>query len=66
MVIDSERERKKDDSSRGSEAGLENAQRDQDEPGRASSNPSTTGPAENLRDKAAKAEDKSESSEEPV
>jgi hypothetical protein len=81
MATDRERERKgasrrdmnregsfpsNEQSSRGPEASLENAQRDQDQPGRAGSNPSTTGPAENLRDKAAKAEDKSEDSEEPV
>lgn len=66
MVTDSEREKRKGDSSSPSEAGLDNAQRDQDQPGRAESNPSTTGPAENLRDKAAKAENKSESKEEPV
>ena len=82
MTSDPERERKdasrtrmsreegnfpaNEQSSRESEAGLENAQRDQDQPGRAGSNPSTTGPAENLREKAAKAEDESEGSEEPV
>ncbi len=81
MTSDPERERKdatpkgmsgkgnfpaNEQSSRESEAGLENAQRDQDQPGRAQSNPSTTGPAENLREKAAKAENKSEDSEEPV
>ncbi|HKU50041.1 MAG TPA: hypothetical protein VJP79_08830 [Nitrososphaera sp.] len=45
---------------------LDAAQRDQDNPGAAESNPKTSGPAENLREKAAKAEDKSEGSREPA
>ena len=45
---------------------LDAAQRDQDNPGAAESNPQTNGPAENLREKAAKAEDKSEGSREPA
>lgn len=42
---------------------LENAL-DQEQVGSAASNPETTGPAENLREKAAKAENKSEGSSE--
>lgn len=45
---------------------LENAQEDQERIGAALTDPETTGPAENLRDKAAKAEDKSESSRDPL
>jgi len=45
---------------------LDNAQQDQDNVGAAGSNPDTSGPAENLREAAAKAEDKSESSKEPA
>jgi hypothetical protein len=45
---------------------LDNAQHDQDNVGAAASNPDTAGPAENLRDKAAKAEDKSQDSREPA
>jgi hypothetical protein len=45
---------------------LDNAQQDQDNVGAAASNPKTTGPAENLRDKAAKAEEKQEGSREPA
>jgi hypothetical protein len=45
---------------------LDNAQEDQETVGAASTDPETTGPAENLRDKAAKAEDKSESSRDSV
>lgn len=45
---------------------LDVAQRDQDTPGAAESNPQTNGPAENLRQQAAKAEDKSEGSREPA
>ena len=45
---------------------LDAAQRDQDKTGAAGSNPQTSGPAENLRHKAAKAEDKSEGSREPA
>jgi hypothetical protein len=43
---------------------LDDAQQDQDEVGAAASNPETSGPAENLRDKASKAEDKSQGSRE--
>ena len=39
---------------------LENAQRRQDEHGAAESNPKTTGPAENLREKAAEMNDSDE------
>ena len=45
---------------------LDSAQHDQDNVGAAASNPDTAGPAENLRDKAAKAEDKSQDSREPA
>lgn len=45
---------------------LEAAQRDQDDPGAAESNPKTTGPAENLREQALKAKDESDGSEEPA
>ena len=45
---------------------LDKAQRDQDNPGAATSDPQTTGPAENLREQAAKAENKDESSREPA
>ena len=45
---------------------LDDAQRDQDDVGAAESNPQTSGPAENLREKAAKAENKSEDSREPA
>ena len=45
---------------------LDEAQNDQDEVGEASSDPETSGPAENLRERAAKATDKSQDSEEPA
>lgn len=45
---------------------LERAQNDQERTGSAGSNPDTAGPAENLREKAAKAEDKSQGSREPA
>jgi hypothetical protein len=45
---------------------LDEAQKDQDEVGEAGSDPETSGPAENLREKAAKATDKSQDSEEPA
>jgi hypothetical protein len=45
---------------------LEKAQNDQEEVGAAARDPETTGPAENLRDKAAKAEEKSQDSKEPA
>lgn len=60
----SSQDRKEERNRSGSD--LEHAQEDQDRTGRAGSSPDTTGPAENLREKAAKTEDKSEGSEEPV
>ena len=45
---------------------LDKAQNDQDEPGSAGSNPDTAGPAENLRNQAAKSENKQEGSKEPA
>ena len=45
---------------------LEEAQDDQEEVGEAESNPKTSRPSENLRDKAAKTTDKSQDSEEPA
>lgn len=45
---------------------LERAQNDQERTGSAGSSPDTSGPAENLREKAAKAEDKSQGSREPA
>jgi len=45
---------------------LNEAQHDQDNVGAAASSPDTAGPAENLREKAAKAEDKSQESREPA
>ena len=45
---------------------LDEAQDDQEEGGEAESNPKTSRPAENLRDKAAKTTDKSQDSEEPA
>jgi hypothetical protein len=45
---------------------LDEAQDDQDEVGEAGSDPETSGPAENLRDKAAKKTDKSQESKEPA
>ena len=45
---------------------LDEAQKDQDEAGEAGSDPETSGPAENLREKAAKATDKNQDSEEPA
>ena len=45
---------------------LDGAQDDQEEVGEAESNPKKSGPAENLRDKAAKTTDKSQDSEEPA
>ena len=45
---------------------LDEAQNDQDEVGEAGSDPETGGPAENLREKAAKATDKGQDSEEPA
>ncbi|HKI09931.1 MAG TPA: hypothetical protein VKA09_16185 [Nitrososphaeraceae archaeon] len=45
---------------------LDEAQNDQDEVGEAGSDPETSGPAENLREKAAKTTDKGQDSEEPA
>jgi hypothetical protein len=45
---------------------LDEAQNDQDEVGEASSDPETSGPAENLRERAAKSTDKSQDSKEPA
>ena len=45
---------------------LDKAQADQDEVGEAGSDPETSGPSENLRDKAAKTTDKSQESKEPA
>jgi hypothetical protein len=54
------------DKNKNQEKKLDDAQRDQDKVGAAASNPDTSGPAENLRNAAAKAEDKSEDSREPA
>jgi hypothetical protein len=45
---------------------LNEAQEDQDEVGEAGSDPETSGPAENLREKAAESTDESQESEEPA
>ena len=45
---------------------LDEAQDEQVEVGEADSDPETSGPAENLREKAAKATDKGQDSEEPA
>jgi hypothetical protein len=45
---------------------LDKAQADQDQVGEAGSDPETSGPAENLREKAAKTTDKGQDSEEPA
>jgi hypothetical protein len=45
---------------------LDEAQSEQGEVGEAGSDPETSGPAENLREKAAKATDKTQDSEEPA
>ena len=45
---------------------LDEAQADQDQVGEAGSDPETSGPAENLREKAAKTTDKGQDSEEPA
>ena len=52
--------------SRDEQAGLDNAQSNQEKVGSAANNPDTTGPAENLRAKAAEAEDDSEGSRDSV
>jgi hypothetical protein len=59
-------ERKFESKNRSDEGQLDNAQQDQEEVGAAGANPQTSGPAENLRDKAAKTEDKSQDSREPA
>ena len=48
------------------EEDLESAQKDQKKIGKASSDPGTTGPAENLREEAAEMTDEDEDSEEPA
>ncbi len=48
------------------EKDLESAQKDQKKIGKASSDPETSGPAEELREKAAEMTDESEDSEEPA
>jgi hypothetical protein len=45
---------------------LSDVQKRQNKVGEAASNPETSGPAENLREKAAKMTDKSQDSEEPA
>ena len=45
---------------------LESAQKDQKKIGKASSDPETSGPAENLREEAAEMTDESEDSKEPA
>jgi hypothetical protein len=45
---------------------LESAQKDQKKVGKASSDPETSGPAENLREEAAEMTDESEDSKEPA
>ena len=59
-------EKEEENQNKDEKRSLDAAQRDQDNPGAAESNPQTSGPAENLREKAAKAEDKSEGSREPA
>ncbi len=54
------------DKNKNQEKKLDDAQQDQEKVGAAASNPDTSGPAENLRNAAAKAEDKSEDSREPA
>lgn len=49
-----------------SEDDLESAQKDQKNVGKASSDPETIGPAENLREEAAEMTDEDENSEEPA
>ena len=48
------------------EKDLDSAQNKQHKVGDAASNPQTTGPSENVREKAAQANDKSEESREPA
>lgn len=45
---------------------LDEAQENQDEVGEAGTDPENSGPAENLREKAAESTDKSQESEEPA
>jgi hypothetical protein len=55
------------DKNKNQEKKLDDAQSDQqDKVGAAASNPTTSGPAEDLREAAAKAEDKSDDSREPA
>ena len=54
------------DTEREEEEELDSAQTKQNKVGEASSNPKTTGPTENLREKAANMTDESEDSEEPA
>jgi hypothetical protein len=62
----SDRMSERESNENNNEKKLANAQNDQDNVGAAASNPDTSRPAENLREAAAKAEDKSESSREPA
>lgn len=48
------------------ERNLESAQENQESVGNAARNPETTGPAENVREKAAEMNDETEGSEEPA
>jgi hypothetical protein len=50
----------------GEDKELESAQKEQNKIGKAGTNPETSGPAENLREKAAEMTDESEDSEEPA
>jgi hypothetical protein len=54
------------DTEREEEEELDNAQTKQNKVGEASSDPKTTGPTENLREKAANMTDESKDSEEPA
>jgi hypothetical protein len=54
------------DTEREEEEELDSAQTKQNKVGEASSDPKTTGPTENLREKAANMTDESEDSEEPA
>lgn len=54
------------DTEREEEEELDSAQAKQNKVGEASSDPKTTGPTENLREKAANMTDESEDSEEPA
>jgi len=59
-------EREFNNKNNNNERKLDAAQQDQDNVGAAASNPNTNGPSENVREAAAKAEDKSEDSREPA